>query len=181
MELEEYLEQQEQPVESAFVVDTEDKAIWAMRKLAAINKKIAERDETAKLAIAKLNEEINKIEQWKTDENISDKKAAQFFEDLLIQYGMKNIEGKKKSIKLPNGVIKLRKSQAKLTYCDDLLIDQLKGTDFCKQKVSLSIDKAALKKSLEINGFEVKLNGEKINGIMVLEPEGEKWSVDTEG
>src|SRR5690625_3332486 len=62
MKLHEYLDEQEQVNEEGFIVDNEQKANWALRKIKELQQEI---EDNTRLA----EKEIDKIERWKTKQN----------------------------------------------------------------------------------------------------------------
>ncbi len=163
--LNQYLEEQEQTERETFVVDTDEKANWALRKIKQAQQK---QEESNALAIA----EIEKIEAWNADEKEKAQRDIDYFQGLLAYYAVKKREEdpKFKSQKLPNGRIKFVKKQPKLNYDNQTVIDYLKKnerTDLIRTKEEPS--KSEIKKAFVIN--EDKLvdpdTGEVVDGITV--------------
>ncbi|MFD1385682.1 host-nuclease inhibitor Gam family protein [Oceanobacillus oncorhynchi subsp. oncorhynchi] len=177
--LNQYLEEQEQTERETFVVDTDEKANWALRKIKQAQQKQEEANTLA-------TEEQDKIEAWYQSEREKAQRDIDYFQGLLAYYAVKKREEdpKFKSQKLPNGRIKFVKKQPKLNYDDKTVIEYLKNnerTDLIRVKEEPS--KADVKKAFVIN--EDKLidpeTGEVVDGITVEHLEDEfKVEVDKE-
>src|SRR5690606_21270190 len=86
---------------------------WAFRKLAVIAQKKAEINALA-------DEEIQRIEQYRTKELTSLEHDEQFFRDLIEQYAAEQRESDPdfKKATTPYGAVKFRKQPAKWNYDD---------------------------------------------------------------
>lgn len=169
--LNQYLEEQEQTERETFVVDTDEKANWALRKIKQAQQK---QEEINALAVA----EIDKIESWNKSEKEKVQRDIDYFQGLLAYYAVKKREEdpKFKSQKLPNGRIKFVKKQPKLNYDNQAVIEYLKNnerTDLIRVKEEPS--KSDIKKAFVIN--EDKLidpdTGEVVEGVTVEHLEDE--------
>ena len=90
-----------------FIVDDDQKAAWAMRKLRGI---LAHK--AANQAIA--NEEIARVNDWLASQNASLEKDEQYFTNMLISYARYcRDHDDRKSIVLPHGKVTSRKGQDK--------------------------------------------------------------------
>lgn len=177
--LNEFLEEKERVEHEGFVVDTDEKANWALRKIKQAQKQQKESNELA-------DAEIEKIKAWNKSVNEKAQMDIDYFQSLLAGYALKKREEnpKYKSQKLPNGRIKFVKQQPKYNYNDDLLIESLKKvnrTDLLKIKESP--DKAAIKKSFVVTDNQLvdPDTGEFIEGVTVEQREDAfKVEVDDE-
>ncbi|GEN87212.1 host-nuclease inhibitor Gam family protein [Oceanobacillus sojae] len=169
--LNQYLEEQEQTERETFVVDTDEKANWALRKIKQAQQK---QEEASALAA----DEQEKIEAWYQSEKEKAQRDIDYFQGLLAYYAIKKREEdpKFKSQKLPNGRIKFVKKQPKLNYDDKAIVEYLKNnerTDLIRVKEEPSI--SDIKKEFVIN--EDKLidpdTGEVIDGVTVEHLEDE--------
>lgn len=165
--LHEFLDQQEGVEERGFVVDNEQKANWALRKIKQMREQIEKTNSIAE-------SEIQNIEQWSSEENDKCLQSIDYFQSLLAEYAMnlKDKDPKFKSLKLPNGRIGFRKRQPKWTYDDDKVLQALKDAEMDDLiRVRESPKKDDIKKVFEvINGRVVNPNtGEVIEGITVEE------------
>lgn len=130
-----------------FVVDDEDKANWAMRKLARLRRRQAANVETA-------NKERARIDEWVTSENDTLERQAQFFEALLIEFHLGELgrDPKRKTIKLPTGIIESRARQAQVDVDIEAFIEwaRKERPEFIRTK--FEVEKAAVKEAAVKDG-----------------------------
>ena len=149
--LDEYLLQineggQDAPDKPTFEITTKDQAIWAMRKIAAVERA---RDEARRAGDA----EIYRIQAWLQDEELRANQARGYLDYLLEQYHRSQLaeNPKAKTIKLPHGTLKIRAQQPQLNRDDDairtwaldnmpeVLIDQEPKLNWTELKKALAI------------------------------------------
>jgi len=177
--LNQYLEEQEQTERETFVVDTDEKANWALRKIKQAQQKQIE-------ANALATEEQDKIEAWYQSEREKAQRDIDYFQGLLAYYALEKREKdpKFKSQKLPNGRIKFVKKQPKYNYDDKAVVEFLKNnnrTDLIRVKEEPS--KSDIKKAFVVNEDNLidPDTGEVVDGITVEYLEDEfKVEVDKE-
>lgn len=169
VELEE-LEEQEQ----RFQVETPEQANWALRKIRALQAKINEARELAQA-------EVDRINQWLSDETGKAEDSIAFFTSLLEEYHRAELERdpKAKTIKLPYGQLQMRAQQPEYIRNDELLrpwVEQNKPEFLIPQPAKL--DWAGLKKVIAITGATTidPETGESIPGL-VIEQREPKFSV----
>ena len=156
------------PVDDGFVIDTDAKAAWAM-------KKIKEARDDRDTFVAWYKGKIKEIEE-QTEFN------TMALERMLADY-FATVPHKKtktqESYALPGGKLVMKKQQPEYKHKDDVVIDWLKKNNnqqFIKVKEEL--DWAGLKATVGVfNGTCVDENGEIIPGIEVVERE-EKFVVE---
>lgn len=127
-----------------FVVDDDQKAAWAMRKLRGIHAHKA-----ANKAIA--DEEIARINDWLANANASLNESEAYFTSLLISYARYCREhDDRKSIVLPHGKIVSRSGQPKWSIEDEEFLKWAQGNhdDLIRTKVEPNLSE--VKKVLEI-------------------------------
>lgn len=172
--LHDFLDEKEQVQDQSFVVDDENKANWALRKIKQYKDKIEQNNALAQA-------EIDKIEQWLTEVNEQAQSSIDYFQSLLVEYAIKKREEDPnfKTLKLPNGRIGFRKSQPKWVYDNDKVIETLEKanlTDFIRVKKEPA--KTDIKKAFDVVGDKV-INpdtGEVIEGI-TIEAQEDKFNV----
>lgn len=152
----------EQMNNERFTIDNKEKAAWAFRKLAEVNAAI---DDNESFASA----EIERVKAWLDKENESLLHEKDYFEHLLIDYTQREKEANPKSkVSTPWGSVKTRTAR-KYTWKDDDVMEWAKssGGQYVKEKVTYSIDKAALKKDCTVTeeGDLVDANGEIVPGV----------------
>lgn len=150
----------------AWKIDNNQKADWALRKIAALKE---QNQEVEQMALR----EYERIDKWSKRETESNKASIEFIQQKLTEY-LYDLRKKdpKAKIKLPHGMVSTRKVPAKFEYDEKKTINSLKSMgliDFIKIKES--IDKAKLKKSVNVaNGKAINADGEIIEGITITEP-----------
>lgn len=145
-----------------FIIDNKETAAWAFRRLAEVNAAIEENESFA-------NAEIERVKEWLEAENGSLVRDREFFEHLLIDYTKREKETNPKAkVSTPWGSVKTRTAR-KYVWMDDDVMEWAKtsGAQYIKEKVSLSLDKAALKKDCKVTdeGDLVDANGEIVPGV----------------
>lgn len=178
IELAEYLDRETGVEEQeGFVIDTEQKANWALRKIKQLQDKM---DANADLAA----EEIAKVEAWEKEVNEGLHQSILFFTGLLEQYhrGVYAKDPEAKTIKLPHGQLKMRAQQPEFRRDNDKLLAWLesKGTiGKAYIKIAKSPHWGELKERLRIAGDRMvdPETGEVVPGVEVVEREP-KFSVE---
>lgn len=116
-------------MEQSFVVDTNEKADWAMKKLSEINNQIEDVDRRAKV-------QEQQIFDWKTNELQKLEESKEYFENLLNDFTAKNLEENPKfKFSSPWGKISVRHTK-KWSYNDDELIERYKVLNLLKRRTS---------------------------------------------
>ena len=173
-ELDEFEKSREE--KSRFEIEDLETANWALRKIAAINKLMAEKEKLAESEHERINLWLEKVIE-------TDKRNIMFFEGLLKCYFMKE-KKKDKRFKLstPYGSVTSRKQQPIWEYSDDNVIENLEKlglNKLVKTEVKKLLNKTEIKKVLDIaNGKAVTKEGEIVEGITVIEQE-DKITVKT--
>lgn len=145
-----------------FVVDTPEKADWALKKLQEIKRQQLEIDKRA-------DEQIKPVEEWRKKELGKLTDSEVYFTMLLTEYANSN-RGKDNKFKFssPYGRIYTRKT-LKWTYDEQKVIDEYKNTDVVQNVPKLN--KNELKKRVEfVNGKPVdKETGAVVDGVEIEE------------
>lgn len=145
-----------------FVIDTPEKADWALKKLQEIKRQQLEIDKRA-------DEQIKPIEDWRKKEigKLSDSEI--YFTMLLTEYANNNRDKDNKfRFSSPYGKIYTRKTK-KWTYDEQKVIAEYKNTDVVQNVPKLN--KKELKKRVEfVNGKPVdKETGAVVDGVEIEE------------
>ena len=172
IELAEYLDRETGTEEQdRFVVDDEQKANWALRKIKQLQGKI---DANAALAA----EEVARVEEWKKEVNGTLQQSIDFFAGLLEEYhrGVYAKNPDIKTIKLPYGQLKMRAQQPEFKRDNSRLLAWLEGKGEAGEayiKITKSPQWGQLKKKLEIAGDKMvdPDTGEIVDGVEVVERE----------
>lgn len=151
------------PHDEGWRVRDDDSAAWASRKLRDAHGKVAEIDAWA----AREKERIDAVAE---EEKRSHERDIEFFQTHLALWLRELIsEGRaKKSIALPGGKIALRARQPKLNIeNEEHLLDYLRGHHPELVKVKESLDRAAFKKAVVLDGQTVVLadTGEVLSDV----------------
>jgi hypothetical protein len=106
-------------VRQAFVIDDDQKAAWAMRKLRSLRAKQKVNEEIAA-------EEIARVNAWLESVNKTIENDAEYFVAHLSGYGHRvrlNPDDPRKSVTLPHGKISTRQSSRKWSVDSDIFLD----------------------------------------------------------
>ncbi|MCL6560803.1 MAG: host-nuclease inhibitor Gam family protein, partial [Firmicutes bacterium] len=119
-ELIEAIEKQQGTEKPRFVIETTEQAIWALRKIARIEKERQEAREAAQLEKAR-------IEEWLAAEEKRCDQARAHLDFLLEEWHRKIIaeNPKRKTIKLPHGTLELRKQPDEWAIDEEVLVPWL--------------------------------------------------------
>lgn len=157
----------EHVMQEGFVIDNDNKAEWAIRKIA---EERAEAQRYINVCNTMINEYQAKIQE--AEEQLE--RNTGYLQSLLAQY-FETVETKRtktqETYKLPSGTLKKKYPQPQLKRDDTKLVEWLKNTgktDYIKVKESA--DWANLKKIAQVKGnVVVDENGEIVEGIEVVE------------
>lgn len=146
-----------------FRINDDSAAIWAMRKLAEVQKAKAENE---KLATA----EKHRIDYWLEEVQRPLERNAVYFANLLTDYAIRQREeSDRKSIVLPHGKISTRNGADKWVTDNDTVLEWLRAnnkTDLIRTKEEPAL--AALKAEFVVDGEKViTRDGEVVPGIVV--------------
>lgn len=158
-----------------FVIDSDAKANWALRKIKRLKKKQKENEEFAASEIEKIEEEIKEIKDWRDSENEKLQRNIDYFENLLHNYAMqlRKEDPDLKTYKLPFGQLQFRAQRPKWKYDEERLLESVKKTDLGLTCIDIieKVNKNALKKSdlIEVvgNKIVIKDTGEVLDGVLV--------------
>lgn len=144
MNLEEkFLDATAPEVTESFVIDTMDKAAWALDKIRERRRQIAEVEAFA-------FNKVRQISDWQAKETESLQNDIAYFEALLQPYAAEQLKGKKsKTFKLPNGQCSFRKGNVSYTKDDAALLEYVKSSAPGYIKTKESVDWAEFKKTLQ--------------------------------
>lgn len=166
MKLNEFLDKYQQTDDEGFIVDDEQKANWALRKIGELQKEMKDNTRLAE-------KEIDKIKRWEKQQNNRLSESVNYFEGLLADYARQKREQdpKFKSLSLPNGRIGFRKQQPKWIYDDKTLLKYLERTELDELiRVNKAPNKSEIRKVFDVVGDKVvnKETGEVVEGIEIV-------------
>jgi succinyl-CoA synthetase beta subunit len=116
---------------------------------------------------------MNQLEMFEQKEIESILRKKAYYDRALEDFTRRELENSnKKSIKLPNGTLAIKKQQPHYDYTDEALLAW--ATDFAPELVKtvytepkISVDKKELKKRIVIDNEKVYLNGVEVAGVCV--------------
>lgn len=116
---------------------------------------------------------MNQLEMFEQKEIESILRKKAYYDRALEDFTRRELENSnKKSIKLPNGTLAIKKQQPHYDYTDEALLAW--ATDFAPELVKTvypepktSVDKKELKKRIVIDNEKVYLNGVEVAGVCV--------------
>lgn len=143
--------------DSAFRITDQGGAIWALRKMKMIETRMAEVKATAKA-------EVQKIQDWASDEEEKAARSRGYFEALLRDYMlvMKEDDPKLKTVSLPGGKLAFRKQQPEYTYNEEEMLPWAKENLPEAVQIKESILKNPIKE-------HIKETGEYVPGVTIEE------------
>jgi hypothetical protein len=161
-----------------FVVDTDRKASWAMRKLLEHRQAVAE-----VLAIAQ--SEIERIQQWAQTEATKHEPSISYFENVLIGYAHRERlrDPKRKSISTPYGKVSSRAGQVKYVIDPDVFLPWAEAEHPEWVKIEKSPRLAEVKAATTVEGTEsmgevaMTEHGEIVPGV-TIEPAAVTYKVE---
>jgi len=169
--------------EDYFVIDNDQKANWALRKIRHLKNKKDENEEFAETEIEAIQKEIDEVNSWLELENSSLSKDIEYLELKLKYYALdlKDDAPELKTHKLPFGQLQFRKQRKKWEYDNDKLLKFAEKNLKNAVKVKKRVDKRKLKQKIKVVGDKAVVSdtGEVIEGIKVIE-RGEKFKVKTD-
>ncbi len=166
-----------------FIIDSDKKASWAMRKIRKMKKKQKENEELSESQIKEIQKEINKIKEWLDKENGKIQDNIDFLKNKLKSYAMelKEKNSDLKTHNLPFGALKFRKQRPKWNYDEEKLKEFVENNLEEALKVKKKVSKRKLKSKAEVanNKAVIKDTGEVIEGVKIVQrPEKLKVEVD---
>jgi hypothetical protein len=148
-----------------FVVDTDQKADWAIRKLAVIRRKQAENK-------AIYDAEVIRITEWLSTVNTTLDRDALYFEAVLTPYALLQRSEGRKTVTLPHGTLKTTAGQPRIEFNDESkFIEWAKVNDPALLRIKTDIDKSALKALITEEGVVISTQGEIIPEVTVVPAE----------
>jgi hypothetical protein len=145
-----------------FVVDNDQKADWAIRKLAVIRRKQAENK-------AIYDAEIIRITEWLSTVNTALDRDALYFEAVLTPYALLQRSEGRKTVTLPHGTLKTTAGQSRIEFKDESkFIEWAKVNDPALLRIKTDVDKSALKVLITEEGVLISTQGEIIPDVEVV-------------
>lgn len=112
------------------------------------------------------------LDKFAAEQIESINKRKRYYDGALEDFAVRELENSnKKSIKLPYGIIAIKKQQPQYDYDDEAIISWAKDVapEFVKTTVKESLNKAELKKQCKVTNGELYLSGMKVPGVVVTD------------
>lgn len=153
---------EQSPLQEGFRVDDDQKADWALRKLAVIRRKQAENQ-------AIYDAELARISEWLSEVNTALDRDSAYFEAVLTPYALQQRSEGRKTLVLPHGGIKTTAGQEKFEIeSDEAFIEWAMINDKGLLRFKTEIDKTALKRLVSVENVVISTHGEIIPLVKVI-------------
>jgi hypothetical protein len=150
------------PLEEGFRVDDDQKADWALRKLAVIRRKQAENQSI-------FDAELARIKEWLSKVNTALERDSAYFEAVLTPYALQQRSEGRKTVTLPHGTLKTTAGQSHIEFKDESkFIEWAKVNDPALLRIKTDVDKSALKVLISEEGVLISTQGEIIPDVEVI-------------
>ena len=147
--------------------------------LRQINKLKEQKEEINKFVDQELERQMRLYQQYREDRMRPLDNQIAFYEEALRTFAMNEYaETNKKTIKLPNGTLSIRKQPPKYIYNDEEVLSFLKENNLNDYiRVKEEVNKKDLKKVTQINNNnQMMINGKEVPGVVVV-PQDDKFEV----
>ena len=147
--------------------------------LRQINKLKEQKEEINKFVDQELERQMRLYQQYREDRIRPLDNQIAFYEEALRTFAMNEYaETNKKTIKLPNGTLSIRKQPPKYIYNDEEVLSFLKENNLNDYiRVKEEVNKKDLKKATQINNNnQMMINGKEVPGVVVV-PQDDKFEV----
>ena len=147
--------------------------------LRQINKLKEQKEEINKFVDQELERQMRLYQQYREDRMRPLDNQIAFYEEALKTFAMNEYaETNKKTIKLPNGTLSIRKQPPKYIYNDEEVLSFLKENNLNDYiRVKEEVNKKDLKKATQINNNnQMMINGKEVPGVVVV-PQDDKFEV----
>ena len=147
--------------------------------LRQINKLKEQKEEINKFVDQELERQMRLYQQYREDRMRPLDNQIAFYEEALRTFAMNEYaETNKKTIKLPNGTLSIRKQPPKYIYSDEQVLSFLKENNLNDYiRVKEEVNKKDLKKAAKItNNNQMMIDGKEVPGVVVV-PQDDKFEV----
>lgn len=144
-----------------------------------INKLKQQKEEINKFVDQEIERQLRLYQQYREDRIRPLDNQIAYYEEALKTFALNEYaENNKKTIKLPNGTLSIKRQQPKYIYDDDQVLEflqQNKLNDYIRTKAE--VNKKDLKKNATINNNnELIIDGKIVPGVVVV-PQEDKFEV----
>ena len=147
--------------------------------LRQINKLKEQKEEINKFVDQELERQMRLYQQYREDRMRPLDNQIAFYEEALRTFAMNEYaETNRKTIKLPNGTLSIRKQPPKYVYNDEQVLSFLKENNLNDYiRVKEEVNKKDLKKAAKItNNNQMMIDGKEVPGVVVV-PQDDKFEV----
>ena len=147
--------------------------------LRQINKLKEQKEEINKFVDQELERQMRLYQQYREDRMRPLDNQIAFYEEALRTFAMNEYaETNRKTIKLPNGTLSIRKQPPKYIYSDEEVLSFLKENNLNDYiRVKEEVNKKDLKKATQINNNnQMIIDGKEVPGVVVV-PQDDKFEV----
>ena len=147
--------------------------------LRQINKLKEQKEEINKFVDQELERQMRLYQQYREDRMRPLDNQIAFYEEALKTFAMNEYaETNKKTIKLPNGTLSIRKQPPKYIYNDEEVLSFLKENNLNDYiRVKEEVNKKDLKKVTQVNNNnQMIIDGKEVPGVVVV-PQDDKFEV----
>ena len=147
--------------------------------LRQINKLKEQKEEINKFVDQELERQMRLYQQYREDRMRPLDNQIAFYEEALRTFAMNEYaETNRKTIKLPNGTLSIRKQPPKYIYNDEEVLSFLKENNLNDYiRVKEEVNKKDLKKATQINNNnQMMIDGKEVPGVVVV-PQDDKFEV----
>ena len=147
--------------------------------LRQINKLKEQKEEINKFVDQELERQMRLYQQYREDRMRPLDNQIAFYEEALKTFAMNEYaETNRKTIKLPNGTLSIRKQPPKYIYNDEEVLSFLKENNLNDYiRVKEEVNKKDLKKATQVNNNnQMIIDGKEVPGVVVV-PQDDKFEV----
>ena len=147
--------------------------------LRQINKLKEQKEEINKFVDQELERQMRLYQQYREDRIRPLDNQIAFYEEALKTFAMNEYaETNRKTIKLPNGTLSIRKQPPKYIYNDEEVLSFLKENNLNDYiRVKEEVNKKDLKKATQVNNNnQMIIDGKEVPGVVVV-PQDDKFEV----
>ena len=147
--------------------------------LRQINKLKEQKEEINKFVDQELERQMRLYQQYREDRMRPLDNQIAFYEEALRTFAMNEYaETNRKTIKLPNGTLSIRKQPPKYIYNDEEVLSFLKENNLNDYiRVKEEVNKKDLKKATQVNNNnQMIIDGKEVPGVVVV-PQDDKFEV----
>lgn len=141
--------------------------------LKMINQLQEEKDQINEFTDELIKKDVEKYEQYRQDRLKPLDSKIEFYKNGLETFMRSEYEASgKKTLKLPEGTLSIRKQQPNYVYNDDAILEYLKinnKDDFIN--IKYTVNKKDLKKAGTVIGTSLYIDGKEVPGVLITEQE----------